>query len=72
MTRTNIDIDDDAVAAVMRHYGLSTKTEAVDYALRTVVPEPLTLEIAESWRGMGWDLPDDAFDDLARIPSDHV
>lgn len=64
MTRTNIDIDDDAVAAVMRYYGLKTKREAVDLALRKAVPQPLTLAVAESWRGIGWELPDDAFDDL--------
>lgn len=65
MTRTNIDIDDDAVTAVMRRYGLKTKKDAVDFALRKVVPEPLTVEVFNSWRNIGWDLPDDAFDDLA-------
>ena len=36
MSRTNIDIDDDACAAVMRRYGLSTKREAVNFALRSM------------------------------------
>lgn len=49
----------------MTHYGVKTKKEAVDIALRLAVPKRLTLEVAEKWRGIGWDLPDDAFDDLS-------
>lgn len=32
--RTNIVIDDDFVQAIMDRYGVRTKTEAVDHALR--------------------------------------
>ena len=42
MSRTNIDIDDDLVAGVMRRYGLSTKKDAVDFALRQVSVVPMT------------------------------
>ena len=35
MSRTNIDIDDELAAEVMRRFGLSTKKAAVDLALRT-------------------------------------
>ena len=37
MSRTNIDIDDELVSRAMRIYGLRTKKEAVDLALRRLV-----------------------------------
>lgn len=55
MTRTNIDIDDDLVAEVMRRFGLSTKKEAVDLALRRLAGPPVTREFLLSLRGTGWD-----------------
>ena len=55
MTRTNIDLDDEAVEAVMRRYHLSTKRDAVNYALRTLAAEPMSLEQALQLRGTGWD-----------------
>ncbi len=55
MTRTNIDIDDEACAEVMRRYGLSTKREAVNLALRSVAGRPMTLEEALAMQGTGWD-----------------
>ncbi|RBM15513.1 antitoxin [Prauserella sp. PE36] len=54
MSRTNIDIDDDLVAEVMRRYGLGTKREAVDFALRKVTPT-ITPDDIESLRGIGWE-----------------
>ena len=39
MGRTNIVIDDELVARAMELYGLRTKREAVDYALRRLVGE---------------------------------
>jgi Arc/MetJ family transcription regulator len=55
MSRTNIDIDEDACRVVMERYQLSTKREAVNFALRTVAGEPLSLEKARSLRGSGWE-----------------
>ena len=55
MTRTNIDIDDDACAEVMRRYCLATKREAVNFALRTLAAEPLGIDEARRLRGSGWD-----------------
>ena len=55
MSRTNIDIDDVAVATVMRRYHLETKKDAVNFALRTVASEPLTVEEARLMRGSGWE-----------------
>ena len=55
MARTNIDIDEAACAAVMRRYGLSTKRDAVNLALRHLAVEPLSVEEARATRGLGWD-----------------
>lgn len=55
MGRTNIDIDDELIATVMRQYRLKTKKEAVDFALRRVVKAPLSQEFLLSLRGIGWD-----------------
>ncbi len=54
VSRTNIDIDDDLVAGVMRRYGLSTKKEAVDFALRQVSVVPMTTREMHAMRGSGW------------------
>ena len=55
MSRTNIDIDEDACRVVMERYQLSTKRDAVNFALRTVAGEPLSLEEARDLRGTGWE-----------------
>jgi Arc/MetJ family transcription regulator len=52
--RTNIDIDDRLIAAVMQRYGLRTKREAVDLALRRLVGEPPTAEEVLQLEGSGW------------------
>ena len=53
MARTNIDIDDRLLATVMDRYGLHTKTEAVDVALRRLAGQPMTIEEALAMRGIG-------------------
>ena len=55
MSRTNVDIDDDACAEVMRRYRLATKREAVNYALRALAAEPLGVDDARRLRGTGWE-----------------
>jgi Arc/MetJ family transcription regulator len=55
MARTNIDLDDEACAVVMRRYHLATKRDAVNFALRTLAAEPLGLDDARRLRGSGWD-----------------
>ncbi len=55
MSRTNIDIDDDACTEVMRRYRLRTKREAVNLALRTLADDPMSLEEARGMRGSGWE-----------------
>ncbi|MEI7887334.1 MAG: type II toxin-antitoxin system VapB family antitoxin [Actinomycetes bacterium] len=55
MARTNIDLDDEACAAVMERFHLSSKREAVNLALRRLASEPLNLDDAKRLRGSGWD-----------------
>ena len=55
MARTNIDLDDEACRAVMERYHLSTKRDAVNFALRTLAAEPLDVDAARRLRGSGWD-----------------
>lgn len=51
MGRTNLVIDDELVDRVMRRYGLRTKTEAVDLALRHLAGRPMTTEEALTMQG---------------------
>ena len=51
MSRTNIDIDDRLLEIVMRRYGIHTKTEAVDLALRRLAGEPMTVDEALAMQG---------------------
>lgn len=55
MSRTNVDIDDEACAEVMRRYQLATKREAINFALRALAAEPLSVDEAHQLRGSGWD-----------------
>lgn len=55
MTRTNVDIDDEACKVVMSRYHLSTKREAVNFALRLIAAEPFDVADARALRGSGWD-----------------
>lgn len=61
MSRTNIDIDDDLVDIVMVRYHLKTKREAVDYALRHLVGQPMTREemIAMAGTIPDFEIPED-------------
>lgn len=55
MARTNIDIDDEACAEVMRRYQLRTKREAVNLSLKMVAGDPMTVEEALQMQGTGWE-----------------
>jgi len=59
--RTNIEIEESYLEAVMDRYGLRTKTEAVDLALRRLAGEPMSREEALRMRGAGA---------IARVPPD--
>jgi Arc/MetJ family transcription regulator len=54
MLRTNIEINEELVTAVMERYELRTKKDAVDLALRQTVGTPLTREFLDEVHGMGW------------------
>lgn len=54
MARTNIDLDDAACRVVMRRYGLATKRDAVNFALRELAAE-LSVEEARRLKGSGWE-----------------
>lgn len=49
--RTNIEIENLYLQAVMDRFGVRTKTEAVDLALRHLAGQPMTREEALSMRG---------------------
>jgi Arc/MetJ family transcription regulator len=51
--RTNIEIDDGYVQTIMDRYGIRTKTDAVDLALRHLAGQPMTREEALAMRGAG-------------------
>ncbi len=50
--RTNIEIEDDHLHAVMDRFGIHTKTEAVGLALRHLAGQPMTREEALNMRGV--------------------
>ncbi len=49
--RTNIEIEDVYVQAIMDRYGVRTKTEAVDLAVRHLAGQPMTRDEALAMRG---------------------
>ncbi|MEX2561984.1 MAG: type II toxin-antitoxin system VapB family antitoxin [Nitriliruptoraceae bacterium] len=54
-TRTNIELDDDAIETAMRMYGTRSKKETVDLALRRLIGSPLGTEQALALEGSGWE-----------------
>ena len=53
--RTNIDIDDALIAAVMQATGTKTKKAAVEEALRRTLELARQREAWEDMRGLGWE-----------------
>ena len=49
--RTNIEIEETYVRAIMDRFGVHTKTEAVDLALRHLAAQPMTRDEALTMRG---------------------
>jgi Arc/MetJ family transcription regulator len=49
--RTNIEIEDTYVEAIMYRFGVRTKNEAVDLALRHLAGQPMTRDQALEMRG---------------------
>jgi len=53
--RTNIDLDDDLVAAAMAATGLPTKKATVEEALRLLVARHDRRRAIDALAGLGWD-----------------
>lgn len=51
--RLNVVVDDELIERVMKLYGLATKRDAIDYALRRVGGDRSPRDILEL-EGMGW------------------
>jgi Arc/MetJ family transcription regulator len=74
MSRTNIDIDDELMAAAMGATGKATKKAAVEEALRHYVRVKALRNLVEGMRGIGWDAPpfeDRAFAEAGVIHHSH-
>ena len=54
MGRTNVVVDDELIERVMQLYGLRTKREAIDLALRRLV-SPYTPRDVLDLEGIGWE-----------------
>ncbi len=61
MSRTNVDIDDEACERVMRMYQLETKRDAINLALRKLAVEPMTKEEILGMQGYWADRPEEDF-----------
>ena len=59
MARTNIDIDEALVTEVMSRYRLESKRSAVDFALRSLVAQPLSRDEILAMRGSGIEFDND-------------
>ena len=59
--RTNIELEETYIKAIMDRYGARTKTAAVDLALRHLAGQPMTRGEALAMRGAGAiaDIPED-------------
>jgi len=55
MARTNVDVDEEACASVMRRYRFKTKREAINFALQQLAIEPMTRDEVLAMRGTGWE-----------------
>jgi Arc/MetJ family transcription regulator len=53
--RTNIDIDDELMAATMRATGQTTKKGAVEEAMRRTLKAAAYTDLISGMRGIGWD-----------------
>jgi Arc/MetJ family transcription regulator len=50
-SRTNVELDDVCLKRIMDRYGIHTKTEAVDLALRHLAGQPMTRDEALAMEG---------------------
>ena len=50
-TRTNIENENDYVDVIIKRFGVRTKTDAIDLALRHLAGDPMSREEALAMRG---------------------
>lgn len=67
MTRTNIEIDDDLIATVMEQNHLTTKREAVDFALRQTVRRPPNIDEIRGLQGIGFPYSNEEIKELSPV-----
>jgi Arc/MetJ family transcription regulator len=72
MSRTNIEIDDELVAAAMRMYRLDSKRSAVDLALRRLVGDPVSRDDALALRGTGFEYTNDEIESFSDFDAEHT
>lgn len=65
MSRTNIEIDDELIERVMRHYNLRSKKDAVHFALSRVDVKPMTKEEILAMRGSGFEMSNDEIEAMS-------
>lgn len=68
--RTNIDIDDSLMAEAMAAFGVKTKREAVETALRRAVRAHRQWRAIQELRGIGWEGDLDDMRTSKYIPDD--
>jgi Arc/MetJ family transcription regulator len=54
-TNIDIDIDEDPCRSVMERFQLRSKRDAVNFALRSLAGEALSVERARALKGSGWE-----------------
>lgn len=70
MSRTNIEIDDELIAAAQRIYRLDSKRSAVELALRRLVGEALSAKDALALQGTGFDYTNDELEAFSASGAD--
>lgn len=63
--RTNVDINAKLLARAMRLYGLATKRETIEFALRRLVGDSMVKEKVLAMEGSGWE---GSLDDMRNRP----
>lgn len=66
MVRTNVVLDDELVSRVMNLYGLRTKREAIDLALRRLAGSQRGMKDMLDLEGSGWE---GDLDEMRKNPS---
>lgn len=67
MSRTNIDIDDELVAVVMKTYRLDSKRSAVDFALRRLVGDRMSRDEVLAMQGTGFEYTNDEIESFSGV-----